>query len=460
MRKTFVTTMPDQAGAFLKAARLIARQGANITRVSYNKAIDAHMLFIDVAGEAAAVQEAEELLAAIGYISDEAAPEVVLLEFELADKPGAVVPVLELIERYNFNISYIDSSEDDGVSQAFRMGLYSGTAGEIEDFLVTARQLCPVRVVEYDPSEQPLDNTVFYRAFAKHVSTLLDLDISQHSSLIAYANQLMQMLASRGEQARLPFERIGQFAEKLAAGRGGGYMPRVSRRLLDGGFALVLIEPPCGSNTYVLEHTDSGELLLVDGGFAYLVGEQLAVLEEEFPGFAQRSKTLYLTHSDADHCGLVEQAEQILASELACADFANERVGLPNSREQKPEHAPYIRISKLLCGYVTPAAAKLKPAVGGSEWQGLRFIWHPGLGGHSTGDVVIECPQLGLVFSGDLFVNVNGFTKPQADFNLLAPYLMTSVNMDSALASEERRQLLAAYQGYTLCPGHGLWLEQ
>ena len=38
MRQTFTTTMPDRAGAFLRASRLIAAAGANITRVSYNKA--------------------------------------------------------------------------------------------------------------------------------------------------------------------------------------------------------------------------------------------------------------------------------------------------------------------------------------------------------------------------------------------------------------------------------------
>ena len=51
MKKTFITTMPDHAGAFLAASRAIAEIGANITRVSYNKAVDSHTLFIDVDGD-------------------------------------------------------------------------------------------------------------------------------------------------------------------------------------------------------------------------------------------------------------------------------------------------------------------------------------------------------------------------------------------------------------------------
>ena len=50
MRQTFTTTMPDRVGAFLKASRSIAGAGANITRVSYNKAVDMHILFIEVEG--------------------------------------------------------------------------------------------------------------------------------------------------------------------------------------------------------------------------------------------------------------------------------------------------------------------------------------------------------------------------------------------------------------------------
>ena len=46
MRKTYVTRMPDKAGAFLLASRIIAACGGNIARVNYNRAVDTHTLFI------------------------------------------------------------------------------------------------------------------------------------------------------------------------------------------------------------------------------------------------------------------------------------------------------------------------------------------------------------------------------------------------------------------------------
>ena len=48
VRKTYVTRMPDKAGAFLVAARIITKAGGNIVRVNYNKAVDLHTLFIEV----------------------------------------------------------------------------------------------------------------------------------------------------------------------------------------------------------------------------------------------------------------------------------------------------------------------------------------------------------------------------------------------------------------------------
>lgn len=50
MKKTYVTSMPDHIGAFLKASKCFSELNINITRVSYNKAVDSHMLFIDGEG--------------------------------------------------------------------------------------------------------------------------------------------------------------------------------------------------------------------------------------------------------------------------------------------------------------------------------------------------------------------------------------------------------------------------
>ena len=153
MKKTFITSMPDHAGAFLAASRAIAEVGANITRVSYNKAVDTHTLFIDASGTERQLEEVTERLKAIGYIpnlTEDA--QVMLLDFILKDVPGAVLPVLELISRYRFNISYINSQENGTGFQSFRMGLFVEKPRDIRAFLDEAAQLCEVHIVEYDKS--------------------------------------------------------------------------------------------------------------------------------------------------------------------------------------------------------------------------------------------------------------------------------------------------------------------
>ena len=68
---------------------------------------------------------------------------------------------------------------------------------------------------------------------------------------------------------------------------------------------------------------------------------------------------------------------------------------------------------------------------------------------------MIVCEELRLLFSGDIYVNIRGFTDEQREFNALAPFLMTGVETDSALCKRSREELLRRYPGYLILPGHG-----
>lgn len=74
MRRTFITRLPNKAGAFLKATRIVAQSGANITRVSYNKAVDLHVLFLEVSGSQAQLDTIAVRLNDVGYILNEDNP--------------------------------------------------------------------------------------------------------------------------------------------------------------------------------------------------------------------------------------------------------------------------------------------------------------------------------------------------------------------------------------------------
>ena len=109
MKKTYVTSMPNHIGAFLKASKCFSALGINITRVSYNKAVDSHTLFIDAEGTEEQLKKADIELEKIGYLqSNTNRSSIVLLEFCLKDIPGSVMSVLTLINDFNFNISYMN----------------------------------------------------------------------------------------------------------------------------------------------------------------------------------------------------------------------------------------------------------------------------------------------------------------------------------------------------------------
>ena len=105
MKKTYVTSMPNRIGAFLKASKCFSELGINITRVSYNKAVDSHTLFIDAEGTEEQLKKADAELMKIGYLQNTyEKTSIVLLEFCLKDVPGSVMDILILIDRFNFNI--------------------------------------------------------------------------------------------------------------------------------------------------------------------------------------------------------------------------------------------------------------------------------------------------------------------------------------------------------------------
>lgn len=194
MKKTYITTMPDHIGAFLKASECFAKLGINITRVSYNKAIDSHTLFIDAEGTEEELRQADTILTEIGYLQDlKNESSIVLLEFMLEDHPGSVTEVLRLIHEYRLNISYISSQEDGTPYQAFKMGLYVGNGKDLNAFLADAQMLCQVRVLDYNHSEKVFDNSIFYRSFVNDLVECLGLTESIRDDLMVNTNVVMQI---------------------------------------------------------------------------------------------------------------------------------------------------------------------------------------------------------------------------------------------------------------------------
>ncbi|MBQ6383287.1 MAG: MBL fold metallo-hydrolase [Clostridia bacterium] len=454
MKKTYVTTMPNHIGAFLKASECFAELGMNITRVSYNKAIDSHMLFIDAEGTEEQIRQADLQLTKIGYLQNgEPEKAIVLLEFTLRDRPGAVTEVLRLIQQYRLNISYISSQENGTEYQAFKMGLFVEDEGKLQDFISRAGAVCPVRVIDYNHSEKFYDNSIFYRSFVSGLMQEMNLPEAAREGLLVNSNLIMQMLDERGLSPYKTFESISRFAELLAVSRGGAFVPRVTRHRITDSTEIILIEPPCGSNTAIIQ--SQGRTLFVDCGYALYRDEMLALIRKLLPGWDEMKKQILITHADVDHCGLLSLFDEILASEKSRECLALEADGKDGFREQNPVHKPYVSICKTLTGYspvekdkVTGLWGNTAPQdeplaqIGFFRFGDLRFEVYQGQGGHLQGEIVLIDYEHHLAFTGDIFVNTHGMTPEQKTYNQYAPVLMTSVDTDPVLCALERQAFM------------------
>ena len=454
--------MPNHIGAFLKASECFAKLGINITRVSYNKAVDSHMLFIDAEGDAEQLKQADEMLAAIGYLK---APEheksIVLLEFMLVDKPGSVTEVLRLIDRYRLNISYISSQENGSDYQAFKMGLFVDDESILRDFLEEAGKLCVIRVIDYDHSENVYDNSIFYQSFVSELMQCLKLSESLRDGLLVNTNLVMQILDERGLSPYKTFESISRFAHLLAACRGENFAPRITRHKIANETEVILIEPACGSNTAIIRSRD--EVLFADTGYALYREEMMRILRELLPDYDGMKKRVYVTHADVDHCGLLWDFDEIIASARTRDCLEAEYYGRDGYREQNPLHKPYVNICKALTGYQPVNPDKIKVLwdspeqlteplthIGVLDLGELHFDVYEGMGGHLKGETVLVDYRHKVVFSGDIYINIHELTREQAEYNQYAPVLMNSVDTDPALCALERRAIMQL-------PDEGRW---
>ena len=454
MKKTYATSMPNHIGAFLKASKCFAALGINITRVSYDKSVDSHMLFLDVEGTQEQIRMADIELEKIGYLQDRASnSSVVLIEFLLKDVPGSVTNVLELINRFNFNISYINSQENGTDHQNFKMGLHVEDPGRIAEFLEQAERLCEVRLIDYNSAGRAYDNSIFYSAFVRGLSQMLDLTESQRQGLLVSSNLAMQTLDEQGLSPYRTFDSISKFAELLAKSRGDRFEPRVTDYQITDQTSITLIEPACGSNTAVVR--SGGKLLFIDSGYACYREEMLRVLRSAVPEFDSLPKTLLLTHADVDHCGLMGDFEEIIVSHNSADSLGKEFRGENGFREQNPLHKPYVNICKILTSYREAEPGKLRTPwhhypdlrepltqIGFFDFGDLHFEVYEGRGGHLPGEIVLIDYRNNLAFTGDIYINIHGLTSEQAKYNQYAPILMTSVDTDPKLCAEERTAIL------------------
>ena len=100
------------------------------------------------------------------------------------------------------------------------------------------------------------------------------------------------------------------------------------------------------------------------------------------------------------------------------------------------------------------------------DFAGLHFEVLESKGGHLAGQLFFYEENEGLLFTSDCLINPATITKPRRIFGAIPNYLITSANINSKLAVEERKALVSAAKELDaelkqkgkrlrLCCGHG-----
>ncbi len=476
-QKTYITSMPDKTGAFLLASKIIAKHNGNIIRVSYNKAVDLHTLFIDVEASEDALSDIAEELGTVGYINNKISEiRVVMVNIKIPDMPGAVLPILKILDRYDINISYMNSNTTNSDYQDFKMGLLIENPKIIKMVLDDISEVYQVDITEYDDSEKNLDNTIFYIRLANEMQKLLHLSTETTMEFISESNRIMQKLQDKGENPDKVFDYIRRFAYFISQHQGSNFNADIEKIIISDSVTLYSIEPPCGSNTYVLETAD--ELVFIDTGYAIYADEMFEVFGKLLNSWRNRIKRVYITHADVDHCGLLSKLEgsSICLNKKSADSLKRQYMGVPDDREYNETGLGYSKLSRIISGYIPPNADRFNildqdtpeehknlQCIGKFTVSDLEFEVLEGSGGHLRGEMAFVCREYGIAFTGDILVNISGFTPERAEFNSLAPYLLRSVNTDSVKATEMRNQIIslaveignANQKPCIICGGHG-----
>lgn len=261
---------------------------------------------------------------------------------------------------------------------------------------------------------------------------------------------------------------VCEYADLIAKSKGTGYIPKIARQKI-GDVLLTSIEPPCGSNTYILE-TKEG-FLVIDSGFPCYAEELKQTVLSLYPDFAKQKTELLITHIDMDHMGAMDMFDCVYLNEASLENFTREKTGIPNYRVKNPSRAPFYQMVVMLTGYKTPSlnnvrlldSVKPDPTIplsyiGDLKTAGLTFSVYEGFGGHVEGSMLFLENELGLIFTGDILINPDGFTPEQLKVNRYPAILAGgSVNEDSKKAAAERYAAYDMMQGrrWVVCPGHG-----
>ncbi|MCC4766010.1 MBL fold metallo-hydrolase [Methanosarcina sp. DH1] len=457
---SFIACMPDIPGALHRAAEIITRYEGNINRIQYDRRIDTHTVFFEVTALPQAYEKIREELEKIGYLQTSLQP-VAFVKFHvyLPNCPGALFDLLNDITSSKSNITFLDFDDRGQHPERLVVGLHIEDPNMIDAFLNQLKSRYRLDILEYDTTGEKLDDTVFYLRLAQKLRSFIGS--AEDAFLMRFLqdiNHITQELSNLQKDPIEIFENILKVGEYLNRTSGDNFYADVQRVRIKDDIELFCFQPPCGGNIYLFD--TPSERVMIDTGYGIYYPDLVNMLQHYELGDLSRLKRIYITHADADHCGAAGcfPVPSYLNHETFLITRETSRAYGSSNQDWILEEV-YTKIINLFSRFTPPSNTVLFPEVSLSdkttEKRGafpviarfrigdMEFEALEGMGGHMHGEVFYLCPEEGLLFPEDAVINFKSLSPDRTAYNVLADYLMTSVNVDSKLAREERHALLS-----------------
>ena len=474
---SFIARMPNEPGALHKAAEITKDYDGNVHRIHYNRKIDPNTVFFEITADELSYEKIMRKLDEIGYLQKTLKPANYLkFNILLPHSPGALFEFLNYITSAGANIGFLDFDDKSNRHDKLTVSLTLDEISSVDRLLDDLKSRYLLEILEYDTKGEKLDETVFYIVFAQKLREIIgNTEDDFLIKLLSDVNHIVQELTRLGEDPKQVFESILLAGSTLTDTSGDNFYADIQKINLNRDTQLYCFQPPCGGNVFIINAPQ--EVIMVDSGYGIYYLDFLKLFQHCRIDL-KNLKSIYMTHADADHCGaggfytaksflhrgtsdIIEKSNRAYGSRVEGCVLEEVYTKLINifSRFNSSEDVE-IFPDKVI-GMRGPFSVIYSFKVGNMEFEVLES-----LGGHLHGQIFLICTSEGLIFTGDSLINFDSLSEDRKRYNLLAKNLMTSVNVDRAMAKSERNALLdiisklneelsSKGKNCLICSGHG-----
>ena len=450
----FVAHMPDEPGALHKAAEIVTRYNGNVDRIHYDRRIDPYTVFFEIRCNDSAYERIKKELELLGYLQNSlAVPSFLKFNVYLPNRPGALFEFLHHTTSARCNIAFLDFDDRSKFPERLTVSLTIEDSPLVQGLLEELKSEYPLEILEYDTTGKHLDDTVFYIRFAQELRQLIgDTEDRFLLRLLSDINHIVQELHNQGEDPKLVFNSVLQTGKTIKATTGKGFFADVQQVEMGQGARLFCFQMPCGGSVFALVSAD--EVMLVDTGYGIYHDDVVRLLADHGISDLAQIKRVYISHADADHSGGAGLFEAEFLAHPGTVDIVERSNRAYGSKlESSVLEEVYTRLINMFSNFHPPSKFTLLERDLGmrgpfrilarDQFAGMDFEVLESLGGHLFGQIFLLFPEEGVLFSADSLIGFDSLTPEREEFNILAKNLMTSVNVDSEKAGQERKGLMA-----------------